>query len=177
MLRILVSILTIFGKPLILVHSCCYNKTTMNRVAYKQQTFIYHSSRNKEVQDHGTSNVVVWWDPMSKIDLLHVFSHSRREQLALWGLFCCCCWVTKSCWLFVTPWTVAHQAPLSMGFSRQEYWSGLPFFSPGDLPNPGTEPESPALAGRVFTIEPPWKPQGLFFTRALSQSWGLYPHF
>ena len=55
--------------------------------------------------------------------------------------------------LFSTPWTVACQAPLSMGFSRQEYWSGLPFHSPGDLPNPGTEPTSlvfPALAGRLF---------------------------
>ena len=52
--------------------------------------------------------------------------------------------------LFVTPWTVAHQAPLSLGFSRQEYWSGMPFPSPGYLPNPGIEPESlssPALAG------------------------------
>ena len=48
-------------------------------------------------------------------------------------------------WLFVTPWTVAHQGPLSVGFSRQEYWSGLPFPSPGDLPDPGIEPESPAL--------------------------------
>ena len=48
-------------------------------------------------------------------------------------------------WLFATPWTVAYQAPLSMGFSRQEYWSGLPFPSPGDLPNPGTAPGSPAL--------------------------------
>ena len=48
-------------------------------------------------------------------------------------------------WLFETPWTVAHQDPLSMGFSRKEYWSGLPFPSPGDLPNPGTKPESPAL--------------------------------
>ena len=47
--------------------------------------------------------------------------------------------------LFVTPWTAAHQAPLSMGFSRQEYWSGLPFPSPGDLPDPGIEPRSPAL--------------------------------
>ena len=46
--------------------------------------------------------------------------------------------------LFVTPWTVAHQAPLSMGFSRQEYWSGLPFPSPGDLPDPGIKPTSPA---------------------------------
>ena len=47
--------------------------------------------------------------------------------------------------LFATPWTVAHQAPLSMEFSRQEYWSRLPFPSPGDLPNPGIEPRSPAL--------------------------------
>ena len=46
--------------------------------------------------------------------------------------------------LFVTPWTVAYQAPLSMEFSRQEYWSGLPFHPPGDLPNPGIKPESPA---------------------------------
>ena len=56
--------------------------------------------------------------------------------------------------LFVTPWTVACQTPLSIGFSRQEYWSGLPFPSPGDLPNPGIEPASPILAGRFFTTEP-----------------------
>ena len=55
---------------------------------------------------------------------------------------------------FVTPWTVAHQTPLSMGFPRQEYWSGLPFPSPGDLPNPGIEPASPAMAGGFFTAEP-----------------------
>ena len=47
--------------------------------------------------------------------------------------------------LFATPWTIAHQAPWSMGFSRYEYWSGLPFPSPGDLPDPGIEPRSPAL--------------------------------
>ena len=51
--------------------------------------------------------------------------------------------VAQSCPNLVTPWTVAHQAPPSMGFSRQEYWSGLPFPSPGDLPNPGIEPGSP----------------------------------
>ena len=54
--------------------------------------------------------------------------------------------------LFATPWTVAYQAPPSMGFSRQEYWSGLPFPSPGDLSNPGIEPGSPALQADAFTI-------------------------
>ena len=54
--------------------------------------------------------------------------------------------------LFVTPWTVAYKAPLSMGFSRQEYWRGLPFPSPGDLPNPGIEPWVSRTAGRCFTI-------------------------
>ena len=55
---------------------------------------------------------------------------------------------------FGTPWTVAHQAPLSMGFLRQIYWSGLPFPSPGNLPDPGMESVSPALAHRFFTTEP-----------------------
>ena len=58
--------------------------------------------------------------------------------------------------LFATPWTVAYQAPPSMGFSRQEYWSGLPFPSPGDLPNPGIEPRSPALQV-TLPSEPPGK--------------------
>ena len=59
---------------------------------------------------------------------------------------------------FVTPWTVAHQAPPSMECSRQEYWSGLPFPSPGNLPNPGIEPRSPALQADTLTSEPPGKP-------------------
>ena len=57
--------------------------------------------------------------------------------------------------LFVTPRTVAYQASPSMGFSRQEYWSGLPFPSPGDLPEPGIEPKSPALEADALTSEPP----------------------
>ena len=56
--------------------------------------------------------------------------------------------------LFVTPWTIVHQAPLSMGFPKQEYWSGLPFPTPGDLPDPGIKPASPALAGGFFATEP-----------------------
>ena len=54
-----------------------------------------------------------------------------------------------------TPWTVAHQAPPSMGFSRQEYWSGLPLPSPGDLPDPGIEPRSPAFQADALNSEPP----------------------
>ena len=59
----------------------------------------------------------------------------------------------------MTPWTIAHQAPLCMGFPRQEYWSGLPFPFPGDLPDPGIEPMSPALTGGFFTSELSGKPQ------------------
>ena len=60
-----------------------------------------------------------------------------------------------------TPWTIAHQAPLSMGFSRQEYWSWLPFLPPGNLPDPGIEPDlvSLALAGRVFPTSATWEAQ------------------
>ena len=58
----------------------------------------------------------------------------------------------------MTPWTVVHQAPLSMGFPRQQYWSGLPSLSPADFPNPGIRLMSPVLAGGFFTAEPPGKP-------------------
>ena len=58
----------------------------------------------------------------------------------------------------VTPWAVAHRAPLSMGFSRREYWRGLPLPSPGDLPDQGIKLMSPALTGIFFTTEPPGKP-------------------
>ena len=67
----------------------------------------------------------------------------------------CCCLVTKS---LATPWTVAHQASLSMGFPRQEYWTRLPFPSPGEPPDPEIEPVSPALASGFFTTEPPGNP-------------------
>ena len=74
-------------------------------------------------------------------------------------------WSLSCVQLFEAPWTVAHQAPLSMEFLRQEDWSGLPFPSPGNLPNPGIEPQSPAVqvvsafTGRFFTTEPPGKPR------------------
>ena len=90
---------------------------------------------------------------------------SPRDVVKICMCVCLCVCVLFCCLVvsdsFVTPWTIAHQAPLSMGFPRQECWSGLPFPFPGDLPDPGIEsvsPASPALAGRFFTTEPPGKP-------------------
>ena len=73
--------------------------------------------------------------------------------------------------LFVTPWTVAYQSSLSMGFSRQEYWSGLPFPSPGDLPDPGIEPRSPALDADALTSEPPGKPKIIIIHLPTYKGW------
>ena len=70
---------------------------------------------------------------------------------------CALSWVQ----LFVTPWTVTCQTPLFMGFSKQDYWSGLPFPPPGDFPDSGIKPKSPELVGRFFTIEQPGKPSGI----------------
>ena len=84
---------------------------------------------------------------------------------------CFGCYVDR----FVTPWTVACQVPLSMEFSRQEDWSGLPFSSPRDLPDSGIKPAFPAIAGRFFTTEAPGQPiyviSGLLFVFPLH--WGL----
>ena len=79
---------------------------------------------------------------------------------------------------FLTEWTVALQAPLSMGFPRQEYWSGLPFYSPRDLPDLGIKPRSPALAGGFFTAEQPGKSSDLitlfYIEQAASSHFRLY---
>ena len=73
---------------------------------------------------------------------------------------CCCCLVAKSCPTLCDLLELAYQAPLSMGFPRQENWNGLPFPSRGELPEPGIKPMPPALAGRFFSAEPPGKPKG-----------------
>ena len=77
-------------------------------------------------------------------------------------------------WLFATLWTIAHQAPLSMGFSRQEYWSGLSCSPPGDLPNPGIKPASlmsPALAGGFFTTSATWEAPAIYFFGVIVQNY------
>ena len=92
-------------------------------------------------------NVLFLWEKDGLWELrLHLRTHSLCARL-----FSCV-------QLFATPWTLVHQAPLSMEFPRQEYWSRLPFPTLGDLPNPGLEPTSPALAGGFFTTVQPGKP-------------------
>ena len=93
----------------------------------------------------------------------HSAQHTRRRAtiystFTKWWAGCCAVHTLSRVWLCAIPWTVARQAPLSLEFSRQEYWSGLPFPSPGDLPHGGTERASPTLAGRFFTNKPPGKP-------------------
>ena len=81
-------------------------------------------------------------------------------------------------WFFVTPWTIARQTPLSMGFTRQEYWSGLPFRSPGDLPNPGIKPTSlasPALAGELFITSTTWEALKRLLNRIITSPLPSFP--
>ena len=81
--------------------------------------------------------------------------HTHTSQCYLAIVLYCMCGRSGMSWLFATPWTVAWQAPLSMVFFRQEYWSGLSSPSPGDLPNSGIEPRSPALQVDSLASEPP----------------------
>ena len=82
----------------------------------------------------------------------------RISSVVLSHLCVCCAQLLSRVQLFAPLWTVVSQVPPSMVFSRQEYWSGLPFPPPGDLPDPGIEPTSSALAGGFFTTVPPGKP-------------------
>ena len=86
-----------------------------------------------------------------------------HTYICMYIYMCCCCLVANSCLsLLGPPWTVACQAPLSLGFPRKEYWSRFAFPSPVYLPDPGMETASPALAGRFFTTEPPGKPPHVY---------------
>ena len=119
---------------------------------------------------HKSQNKRPWWVQAEEVDLTDNYpqfhspvssGHSSifRVAGAMTDLQSCVSPLPlTSVRLCVTPWTAARQAPLSVGFSRQEYWRELPFPPPGDLPDPGIEPISPALAGGLFTTEPPGKP-------------------
>ena len=91
-----------------------------------------------------------------KLDINKIQSESESE-------------VAQSCPTVCDPWTVAHQAPPSMGFSRQEYWSGLPFPSPGDFPDPGIKPGSPTLQADALPSKPPGKPRQVKISESYAQ--------
>ena len=114
------------------------------------------------VRLHATHKLARWpWRVTVGIKWHHTSSAPRalpdtcRDHVHMWVLSCFSC-----VQLLSTPWTVAHQAPLSMELSRQEHWSGLPWPPPGDIPNPGIKPmspTSPALAGEFFTTSAAWE--------------------
>ena len=106
-------------------------------------SFFYPSKDTKGPMDLALFPNLYWYQ------LYLYLSHSKWSEVKL----------LSHVRLFATLWTVALQAPLSMGFSMQEYWSGLPFPSPGDLPNPGIERRSPAWQVDALSSEPPGKPQ------------------
>ena len=112
--------------------------------------FHLHSGLSMQQCITHVNDNLVWDKPVILLELCSSSQRWARER------FLSCCSVQ----LFATPWTVARQVPLSMGFPRQEYWSGLPFPSPGNLPDPGIEPSSfmsPTLAGGFFTSNATWE--------------------
>ena len=119
-------------------------------------SFYYFFGLQSVLSDLNTATPAFFWFPLAWNLFVHCFT------LRLWAEVTLLC-ETYMCMLshvqlFVTPWIVAWQVSLSMGLSQQEYWSGLPFPSPGDLPDPGIKPASPALAGIFFIAKPPGKP-------------------
>ena len=106
-------------------------------------------------------STILWWcNKMQKAGPFPVSVSARRRLYfwkRVWEIPCYLFQLLSHVLLFATPWSVACQALLSMAFSRQKYWSGLPFPPLGDLPDSRIKPMSPALAGRFFTAQPPGK--------------------
>ena len=111
----------------------------------------FNGYRFSVLQDKGTTGKGRWGWLHNNVKVLNTTKLSTSRWL--WQKLFWYRYVIVVVW-FVTTWTLAHQSPLSMGFSRQGHWSGLPFPSPGELPDSGIKPASPALAGVFFTAEP-----------------------
>ena len=125
-----------------------------------------HYLKNLLTQKPGRSRFIV--DFIVNTEEIYLKS-SHHTTLASPLLLLLCCSVVPSS--FATPWTVAYQAPPSMGFSRQEYWNGLPFPSPGDVPDPGIEPMSPALQADSFLLSHQRSPASSWSKFILSSVW------
>ena len=114
--------------------------------------FIHYSIIEKQMPGYMWRNPCTFELPCPAFNMVSIFS----QRLIKWDWRECCSSLSRV-WLFATPWIAAHQAPLSVGFPRQEYSSGLPFSSAGVLPDPGIKPVSSVLVGRFSTTEPPGK--------------------
>ena len=133
-----------------------------NLIRYKEWQVLYLQNRNRLRQrEHtcgchgGVEEGEGWTANLGLVDASYYIQNGQKNKVIRHsgGL------VAKSCPTLAISWTVACQAPLSMDFFRQEYWSGLPFPSPGDLPNPGIEPRSPVLQANSLPTELQGKPQ------------------
>ena len=117
------------------------------------------SQRVRQAWAHTHPYSTVWivlcriesWDVSCNFFFLALLFSIQKDWLVDTGRLL----VVQCVWFFATPWTIAHQAALSMEFSRQEYWSGVPFPTPEELPNPGIKPRSPALQADSLPTEPP----------------------
>ena len=132
------------GTKVIMLPSCLAKVADEQNGQNHRDTFIVFSS----------SSLWFWETFFLPVYLRIIWGWELRVYL--W--YCLCCAVLSHVQLFATPWTVALQASLPMGFSQQEYWKGLPCPPPGDLLDPGIKLVSPALAGRFLTTESPGKP-------------------
>ena len=108
--------------------------------------------------DRRKNNIEIIGQPYSSTQHTHIHVHTKRRRNTSLDITESESEVAQSCPTVCDPVGCRHQAPVSMGFPRQEYWSGLPFPSPGDLPDPGIEPGSPTLQADALTSESPGKP-------------------
>ena len=136
------------GCEYIVIHTCTCARTHTH--THTHTRFIPVLTRGKPKRSSNQRGVNIFWmtEPTNYLDFKH---HPSVFPYTASFLFLFSRWVVSNS--FATPWVVALQAPLSMGFPRQEYWSGLSFLLPRGLSNPGIEPTSPALAGRFFTTK------------------------
>ena len=147
------------------VHGVAEGRTRLSDFTF---TFHYHALENgnplqcsclENPRDGGA-----WWAA--------VYGVTQSRTRLKWLSSAC---MLSSVWLFATLWSAARQAPLSMGFSRQEYWRGLPFPSPGDLPDPGIKPKSPALQVDSLPLRKPIQHNSCNTCYSLEEGWRHYP--
>ena len=137
----------------------------LNKCVWRCQHLLILLVLNIEMRlEHKFTIISIWFQSLKWF----FWNVTTYPHLNWQDTFYYCCSVAKTHLTPCDPWNVAHQAFLSFGFSRKEYWSGLPFPSPGDLPDPGIKPTSPALAGRFLPLSHQGKPSFYYSLPCLS---------